>query len=142
MLKLPTFKMIQSIRNHIETQIRTYLPYKERFTVAIRNLTGQTSLDFDDRPNTPSLEWIHNFQVKIKHSYGTMGNNTRTDFDSNFNDYRKIIGKEIAIYNPIAITRQDNEKVYTYDIQELEYNSNDKNYEINFILTYRHIEVY
>ena len=134
--------MITSLRTYIETEIRTYLEKQDGYVIEIKEEDpANTSIDFDERPNSHALEWIYKFKVLIKYFAGDKNKRTRTAFDAAFELYRKAVAGQWAA-NTLLTTVETGEDVYVNSIDNYRRSSDTKYYVNEFTLEYKHIERY
>lgn len=134
--------MVSSLRTFIEAQIRTYMPKSDGYVIEFREEDpASTSLDYEGRINSHSVEWIYRFKIVLKYFAGDKNTKTRTDFDTAFESYRKAVAGQWA-KNTRLTTIETDEDVYVNSIDNYIRRTDAKYYINEYTIEYKHIERY
>ena len=137
--------MINNLKLRIKNEVLTYIPNSSGMTIRVIEIDqGFSELEFDNKPNTPSVAWYYPYTVLVTYPTGNMGENDRIALDNATNDYRLAISEQMAKKVPISIDNETGEFVKLTDINSFQRILDEqlRLYVFTINLQYKHIETY
>jgi hypothetical protein len=133
------------IKAYITAQIENYLESGVAFCFENENradtfANAVPSIALEDLPEAPYLEWPYKFEISATKSLGERTQHSFADFIQLLEEYRKVLGREMATREPLDINVD--EHIVLARIARFSWQEKDQNIAVNITLEYSHIEEY